>query len=1193
MAIYDPGHEVRSQITLLEASAGTGKTYSIAALVGRLVAELDLPIDAILVVTFTRAAAAELRGRVREKLRTLADAAGISEMQRVRLQRALDRYDEAVITTIHGFCQRVLDRYAFESGAEFDLELLQDTAGLRREIARDFYVSRLHDRGALALSALGSSHVTPSELEEIAEAVEQSGGCVVYPAAAAGAFEEAVFIERVRAFRAQWRAGREDLRRSLTSQLDGGILQKGTYGVSKAGVDRLEQLFGEVDAWVARPTVKATGALSKLSATGLKAYKARQSELQTPTLSQQIDALIPHLQEAQRQIRAEANRLRREFVDFARAELPARKTRARQLAYQDLLTQVQRRVTDPEAGEALRGALRDQFRAALIDEFQDTDPVQWSIFQAVFSGGTVPLYMVGDPKQSIYRFRGADINAYRAVADAADEKPELQVNWRSDAALLDGLCRLFRRTPAGFFGEGVGFVDVRAAERRAHGRLLGSPPSAPIRIRQLQSTQKPLADWCRRAITDQVALDVAGLLQSETTLEGPRGTPRPINASDVAVLVRTNQQAREVREALLTAGVPAVRHSGDSVFATEDASDLLKVLLAVQRPSQKARVKAALTTSIAGLSGSDLMAGLRAEADWDERVTQLRALRDLWETHGFMRAFRETLEIYDTPARLAGLHGGERRLTNLRHLAERIHGACSTERLALHGAVAWLAAAVEANSEGAQETADDELRLESDAPAVQVVTIHGAKGLEYPVTFVPFLWQAPDLGSDRKRNLRGNHAEPPYAPYLDIDLMGAAERGDREADCKAAHTAEANRLAYVALTRARHRVVVYVCAYSAFPKSPLASLLFAAEASPAAVKGDAAIAAALTRLEARCGAAVSIEPFAAPDEVWGAGGGRHSGPVRARSFERRRFDTWWRRTSFSQLKKGAQGTLIPAAFYRGADDELDEGATPESAGRATVPLAEFTPGARFGDVLHDALEHHDFTAGPEALAGQLAHQVARHRFAKADLDQLTLGVQLALDTPLRQGFQLSGLGPGDTLKELAFHIPLAGGETPQGRGWLTSKSLADVFERHRSVGGPITDEVVTLLRQRRFFPVQGYLYGLMDLVFRVGGRYYLADYKSSYLGDRAGDYAPDRLAEHMAHNQYLLQYHLYLVALHRYLAERIADYSYDTHFGGVVYLYVRGMVGHGDTGVFEDRPPVGLVEALSAHFDKPGGGADE
>ncbi len=1193
---FDSSLPIVRQVTLLEASAGTGKTYSIAGLVCRLVAEEGLPIKAILVVTFTRAAAAELRARIRARLGETAAAPDTPALHRWRLDRALDGYDEAEITTIHGFCGRVLDRHAFESGAEFDLELLGDTGELIRQIARDFYICRTHHLGALTVRSLSRLHVTPSELADIAGLTELVPNAAVHPeSAVAGAFSEADVLGVIESFRSRWEAGRDQMLASLQQQCEDGILQKRGYGGG-----RLESKVGQVDDWLRSPTVpmgKHQSAFEALSALGLTPYKARAAQLKVPALANDIQALLGDIDMHTPLIRAVANGLRRDFVDYARHGLRERKTRARQQSYQDMLTRLEQRVSDEVAGTNLRDALRAQFKAVLIDEFQDTDPVQWRIFEAAFSGGHVPLYLVGDPKQSIYRFRGADINAYRAAADLSDLSRGLRINWRSDGPLLRALETMFGSTAAGFLGAGIDVAPVQPSPGAKDSRIQWPAPRAPLRVRRLRTppgTRGTLNKGpCEAGVIDQVAADVVDVLGAGATVPTSHDGRRALHAGDLAVLVRTNAQARAIRERLLESGVPAVRHSADSVFASDDAVELLEVLLAVERPNQKARVRAALTTAIIGVTGTDLALLEQADAEWDEYVTLLRRVRETWEEAGFTRAFRVLMDACSTPARLGGLAGGERRITNLRHLSERVHHACTTDRLALHGAVAWLATTVEANAEEAQETDSDVLRLESDAPAVQVVTIHAAKGLEYPITFVPFLWDAPGFGADRKRNLRGNDAVRPYAPYLDVDLEQSAERDVRLAQCERAHTAESRRLAYVALTRARHHCVVYLAPYSKLPTSPLAGLVFAGEPDPAAVKGDTAIAAALDRLAGRSEATIGADAFdvgarsAAPTSAVG-------GAVQARKFTRRRFDTWWRRTSFSQLRKGPEGALVPQAPGRGAADEAEEADVAETADAAEpVALADFERSARFGDVIHDAFEHHDFTAGVDALEHGVATQIRRHRLPNADAALLAAGLQTSLETTLPGGFTLGDVPVADTLKELAFHIPIAGGERAGNRGWLTSASLARIFEEHRAQPGPVTDAAVTSIRQRRFFPVQGYLYGLMDLVARRDGRYYLVDYKSSYLGPTAADYGPQALARHMAEHQYLLQYHLYLVALHRYLQRRVANYGYERDFGGVLYLFVRGMVGQGDTGIFFDRPPARLVDALSEHFEHPGVGADE
>ncbi len=616
-----------------------------------------------------------------------------------------------------------------------------------------------------------------------------------------------------------------------------------------------------------------------------------------------------------------------------------------------------------------------------------------------------------------------------------------------------------------------------------------------------------------------------------------------------------------------------------------NAETLYQLLDAVLEPTDRGAVRRAFATPLVGMRAPDLYR-LESEPDaWQTEVEQLRTLRELWLEHGPARLFRELLARYQWPGKLLATDDGPRALTNLLHLSDVLQGWALSERLGPAGLMRRFRAARDAATEARQ------LRLESDADAVRVVTMHSAKGLEYPFVYAPFLWQGSGLGAVERRVLRGNDPDPPYAPYLDLSVtLDQPPKQDRIEATDAALRAEGMRLLYVAITRARHRAVVYHIAARGAQHGPLARLIYDGVVQFQR-RSDERLATEARRLTDGCDHAdVSLaeppEPQSAPEAP----------EVRlpsVRSFHPHWLDHWWRRGSFSQLKKG-DVMPDPGPDGEGVDHEDDDDDTPAALPVATptdapdVPLAGLEASRRFGDCVHDILEHAPFDAGDDGLRPWATRYAARYGYAAEVVDPLVAGLLVALDTPLGPGESpLSSVPMTDRLNELHFDFSVAGGQAPIKSSRVTNRNLAAVLRRHLDPAGPVPTTYADAVGRLRFFPLQGFMTGDIDLVFRHGDRWWLVDHKTSRLGPKPADYAPARLQAHMAARHYVLQYHLYVVALHRWLSVRLLDYDYDRDFGGVRYLYLRGMCGPAGSGVFADRPPRALVEALDALFTDP------
>ncbi|MBJ7330470.1 MAG: UvrD-helicase domain-containing protein [Solirubrobacteraceae bacterium] len=1088
MDSFDLRAPLAKGVTVLEASAGTGKTYTIAGLATRHVAD-GLPLDQLLVVTFTRLATGELRERVRERFATAErglteflrsgrlppndDLVAFlseqdAELRRHRLAHAVATFDSATITTTHGFCMEALGSLGFTGNVERDCAFVEDVSDLMDDVVNDLFVRRF-------------------------------------------------IAERPRFARAE------------------------AMAVARAAIEHPTALLVPEDT------------------------------------SGQSDA---------------AMRVR--LAKAARAEMERRKRVGSLMTFDDVLTRLAGALDGP-GGEQVAARLRNRYRVVLVDEFQDTDPVQWQIMRRAFDHPDGTLILIGDPKQAIYAFRGADVYAYLDAARSG-VRGTLGMNWRSDQRLLTAYDLLFGNAKLGH--DEIEYRATAATPEHRETRLHGPPVDAPLRIRVLdrrtvRTTPSGYASAqpAREAIAIDAARDIAALLQAEATIT--RGTPgaegRIVKPGDIAVLVRRNQDAALIQGELGRVGVPAVIAGAGSVFGTDSARDWLALLEALERPSSVGRVHAAALTPFIGWSASEV-----ASADdpaWESVHDRLHTWAQVLRDDGVAALLQAVTVESGLPRRVLSLEQGERVLTDLRHIGQLLHAEAMDDGLGAAALTQWLRRRIlEAKKEGDEERAR---RLESDDDAVQVLTIHRSKGLEYPIVYCPFLWDPSWIPDEALPVFFHDEAG---ARTLDVGLSGAEYR-EHQAIERAEERGEDLRLAYVALTRARHQAVIWWAGSWDSRSSPLSRLVFAraedgtipaegprevpsddeARAQFAALGGDGCIS---VESAPERGRAVAWAPPAEPDRE-----------LAAARFDRG-IDRTWRRTSYSDI-------TAPAHESFGSEPEVDE-VSDERTTVVTVatgadealreipsPLADLPGGVRVGTLVHDVFEAVDFAA--DDLVGAMGVAVreaqAWRRVEIGDPDVLASALARVVETPLLDGIALRDVGTRDRLDELGFELPLAGAASPRTIGALLRSSLP-VDDPLHAYADRLEDP---LLR-----PVlRGYLTGSIDLTFRVGGRYAIVDYKTNRLGDfdaplTLWDYRPDVLAEEMRRTHYALQGLLYTVALHRYLRWRVPGYSPDRDIAGVFYLFVRGMAGPDgpSAGVFSWKPPGELVVALSDLLDE-------
>ncbi|NYF37205.1 exodeoxyribonuclease V subunit beta [Stenotrophomonas sp. JAI102] len=1177
-------------VRLIEASAGTGKTFTLATLFTRLVVEKGWRIGQILAVTFTDAATQELRKRIRERLALAAQLVervpGEQDSPEValtrvilqrqlalgeetpaalarRLQTAADEIDLASIFTIHGFCTRVLREHALESGHTFDPPtLLPSERELHEELAADLW--RVHANDPATVDALTWLWPSPEALAgDLSTLIKplpllppRPTHSVDDPASqlrlAAAALADAI------------EAHAEDAQARIATAFDRKV-----FDGRRAKRPSFDKAFGELSAGrSAQHWPRGDKShLGKLLPVQLLAFCKDGMEGQCP-VSPLFDALQCwwHAADAREQwLRQQATAFLHDLRDEARARLAELKRIGRVQTYDDLIDGVADALEGPHRATLVQ-QLRAQYAIALVDEFQDTDDRQWGIFQRVFGdseetreAGLAPaLFLIGDPKQAIYGFRGGDIHTYLKAKRQADAAPALDRNFRSRPAVLHAIEALYANAGERAFLEvDIAFEPVHPGSTRVDADFLRDGMPAPgLTVRVLHNTEGGdlKADPSRQQASDACVAAIHQILsearQGRALLRGA-----PVQPGDIAVLVRSHKEATRIQQALGGVGIPAVAAGKQSLYATPEAHDLRLLLLALLQPADEGRLRAALSTVLLG-EDAEAIDALEREGD-AQRSFQVRLLewRERWQRGGPFAVIADLCAEH--AERLLGLLDGERRLTNYLQLGELLQQAAG-QTLGMHGLLDWLQVQM------AHADQDDEqqlLRLESDARRVQIITLHKSKGLEYPLVFLPFVGiggGAPNTEANCTVYANGRR-ELHWKLDKDDSWSAASTRSAQEQE------AEDARLLYVGLTRAEHALWIAAGDLAGLARTRLAPMLSDLEALRA--HPDIAV----------IDGAVEPRPAQLAFEREG-----ELPPVRA--LTRRVPHDWWV-YSFTQLAHADAGHDTDAAATEVPAPAADEPAVADltlETEQPAVPLEEIDPrfmGSRFGNVLHDALENTDFAQWGGWQAGQpapgeeaevLRASLRAEGYAEEDLDDgvamLTALVGQTLTVPLPEGGALHELPAEARRAEIEFHFAMQPTAVP---------ALLTLLHAH----GLVRDRHGFGTRRR----LEGLMTGKIDLTYVRADRWYVLDYKSN----RLPGYDAARLTSAMQHSEYDLQALIYTVALHRWLRFRLgAQYDYTRDMGGIRYLFCRGLDARREDspGLYAHRFDPALVDALDALF---------
>jgi len=1208
MKLFDPINTPLQGTNLIEASAGTGKTHTITGLFLRLILEKQFTVNQILVVTFTKAATEELKERIRNKLAEAKSAflKGSSHDSLIdslvrksddpapaiqSIQDALVNFDDAAIFTIHGFCRRILNENAFETQSLFDTELVSDPADIHREIVEDFWRKYIYNLPMEGISYI-LKHISGPEYFLKLSRRKRSTNTKIIPELEKPDLKSIdgfrVLFEKLKKV---WPGSRLQVIRLLKDpSLNGRIYGSFKTPTHQKGISKRDLIVGSLVAAMDRfVDEKSVGFplfkdFEKLTATKIKTATRKNHSPPAHEIFDICDMLFDQGIVLKAEMETYILYLKTMFFKFAGQQLSAVKKQRNIMLYDDLLTTV-KDALESEKGNILAETLRNKYRAGLVDEFQDTDTVQYAIFSRIFHSKKTMLFMIGDPKQSIYGFRGADIFSYMKAAQNADSKFTLIKNWRSDPGLITAINTLFSNIKSPFVFDRIGF-EAGTAGKKPDPK---EPPFSPafilwhLKREETADTSKSLSKTeSVQRIATAVANEISYLVSSNkdtpsTCPSGFRGNG--VAPNDIAVLVRTNRQAQRIKNALTLKNVPSVLHNTGNIFHTHEAMEMERVLMAVAEPGNERVYRAALVTDIVGVSAIEIDSAGDTSLALEEKRDRFRKYSGLWTRYGFIRMFRMLLSEEHVRERILKFPDGERRLTNILHLAEILHQESHDKKLGMTGLLKWLS--VQINTDMLlSET--HQLRLESDDLAVKIITIHKSKGLEFPIVFCPFVW---DGALIKDGEIQFHDIDSNETPTLDL---GSNAFGNHLVLAQNEQLSENLRLLYVALTRAVNRCYLVWGRFNTAETSALAYLLhyrepvdnFIEKENPVlslktgfSEKNDADFFEDLKHIEKKSENNIKICPLPVEDTKDYSTKEDRKAPLSYRRFSGN-IDTTWKISSFSHL-----------ISRRPADEEAPDRDTiqdfftsPSETDQNLNERADifsFPKGTRAGIFFHDILEHLDFTAdNPDQQRSLVSDKLHAYGFEPKWQQPVCSMIDHVLSMPLcidNITLKLSSIQLENRINEMEFYFPLKP---------LSPDGLKKIFADYGNID--LFGDFPNRIGKLSFSVIKGFLKGFIDMVFYDQDRFWLVDWKSNYLGKNIEDYGKDALNSVMKKDFYILQYHLYVLALVQYLQQRIPGFSYEKHFGGVFYIFLRGVdpEKNSEYGVYTDLPDKDLVEAL-------------
>ncbi|HEX6982262.1 MAG TPA: exodeoxyribonuclease V subunit beta [Balneolaceae bacterium] len=1169
---------------LVEASAGTGKTYNIVWLYLRFLLKENLSVDEILVVTFTNAATKELKERLMDSiqdavnvlkygyegsdamLKALDSTDWIQRDKAVeKLEEALRSFDHAAVFTIHGFCKNVLEEMAFETGTSFDMELLGDDSEIIQEVIDDYWrhlvdQAEKDESKTILLKCLIDQKCTPDSLPGLLQTYVGKPYIKLLPENIEWEQVEREFQTLISVYdylKKVW----GDEREGLIQLLDPKIMSRYTHENMAQRAGAMDELFSHEIAPIFNPKKLKEFKYftqSHISENLLKSAKDEGIQPPEHDFFQKMDDFGGICKD----LLLTKSVFLKQLLHHLQQELPAKKQELEVLSYDDLLLKVHQTVNDVERGGEFATLLRKKYPVALVDEFQDTDPVQYEIFREVYADSSAKLFMIGDPKQAIYSFRGADIFAYlRARNDTVnDQQYSLSQNFRSVPELLRGVNALFNQ-PNSFVLPEIPFNPVEPGRsHEKYDRLeIGKASTEPLRFITIEADDES-------EIAQAAALDVKKLIfdgKSEQAFIGDEA----VSPGDIAILVNTHNQGHMMSEALTSLGIKSVQFSKESVFHSREAEELELVLSAITEAGNESLIRGALITRMLGKTANDLYEFDEDEELWIQQAEQFVRWNHDWQEHGFAYMFQSLLKDGGVAQNLIQYRDGERKLTNILHLGELMQRQEHDDKPGIRSLIKWLVLKRREKKDGREE---EELRLESDEGLVKIVTIHRSKGLEYPVVFCPFLWKGIRVQNSKKPFLF--HSDEKKEAYLDLTPKNK-ERRKRLLKYYEEELAERMRLAYVAITRAKQQCNIYwhpEAGRSEF--SPLGYLLLGRERVMNQMRKKLRLSGvdeeidervfekAIEELECKTEGLVIFQKWEEPAIT--STNGVNSDKVaelKAKVFNHSNRLIPQQISSFSSLMRdenhGFDGRDYDAWF---------ETEKPVSQDSATLNMFNFPKGPKPGTCVHHIFEQLNFS-DLSKLDELIENSLESHDIASKWAKPLRENFQTVLNKPLigyEEKFCLSKLAETDFVHEMEFYFDMES---------VSHEKIMQI------IGNQNYNSNTTLA---------GFMKGYIDLTVNFDKRFYIIDYKTNFLGDQSSDYDQKPLQNEIKEKGYDLQYHIYTIAVHRYLEQRLAGYNFEDHFGGILYLFLRGINDEPNNfnGIYFDRPNLKTVNALDDYL---------
>lgn len=1177
-------------VHLIEASAGTGKTYTITGIYVRLILGHEckaLSPEQVLVVTFTRAATEELRDRIRKRLKQVLDAfeAGqgddfcnmlIEKMPdaqkaKQRLRDALQLMDLAAIYTIHSFAQKLLRQHTVEAQVAAKFELVLDESEILLQAVQDVWRSQVYPLSSSKLSLVLSQWSGPEALMSdvrnmLYKDVEFHLGDNKQD------FDEADEKYQVafQNFEKKWSAHGQSFINDITNHPE-------VNGTFKKGISKKQQNIQQFIAGLKVKNDELNKALESFTRQGLIKSVKKSGEPVDHILSDHCQNLLDYKQVLDSAKSYALRQWRVSFIQLVQDRLAYLKQKKQLLSTDDLLQQLNTSLYKHD-DQVLAQPIRDLFPVAMVDEFQDTDAAQYQVFRKLYVEPLVKqdeqpqsdygLFMIGDPKQAIYKFRGADIFTYIQAKQEAQYSHSLHTNYRSTKTMVNAVNKVFSQHNQSFiFDDSIPFVPVDANDK-AHYLLLNDKPSSALSWMYVNTGNKEiknksmLTEFMAQGCAEEIVCLLNASMEEQVCLQSEKQSNK-LKAKDLAVLVRNRNQARAMKDALTQRGVGCVYVGQDSIFDSQEAQALLMLLLAVHGLNEK-QYRNAISHPIWMLSLEELHHYVADETSWEAELEMLYACHELWLKQGIMGMIMHFIHERALPQKWLNQHNGERCITNFLHIAELLQQS-TAEHQGMQGLLSWYEKQVTQSLLTSNDGEQKQLRLESDANLVQIVTIHKSKGLEYPVVFLPFAWD----GKESKDEI-----------FYDESTQSL--RGDLADDFKPQRIkeglAEEIRLLYVALTRASTKCYVGIPNFSdqsvlkkTFASSALKYVLFAQD--------EPDVFEALTELSGNnisdtfdvCGIQETCSSLSETVVKQKLCAEQFSGNIRSD----------WMLTSFSSLVRHHHA---PHTSRFNMDDDLSDNTTAgtfpetptqvsESSESLTQEIIEgpfvFPRGAHAGNFLHTLLEEIDFTHLPNDLDSLITDLMTRFGIEITWLEVVKDWLDVMLITPLQHdGLALGQLNNDLKLVEMEFYFPIES---------LSSEDFNQLVNTSPVLSYPVNDV--------DFKHIKGMMKGFIDLTFCWQGQYFIIDYKSNHLGDSVDCYQNKHMQQAMADHRYDVQLILYTLALHRLLKLRLSDYDYDTHIGGGYYLFLRGLNTEGKEGQFFHKPAKSLIENLDALID--------